>query len=162
MTNNTKQYVIIAFTSIFILTLLYCTYNLNTKLNAAKTTVNTVVDEYSVGLISDHEFNTKAIEMFKQSPEATYRAVFENGTLTNSGRKNFTLLCNLKKNAENQVKIDSLDEQYMTTISQLFLYYSIDLKKLTDYKNVTNQQIDSLINYNNQAIKLVKELQQVK
>lgn len=161
MNNNTKQYVIIAFTSIFILTLLYCTYNLNTKLNMAKTTINTVVDEYSIGLISDHEFNTKAIEMFKQSPEATYRAVFENGTLTNSGRKNFTLLCNLKKNDENKAVIDSLDQVYMTTISDLFLYYSINLKKLADYQNIKNQQVDSLIDYNNQAIKLVKELQLV-
>lgn len=162
MNNPTKTYAIIAFTAIFILTLLYCTYNLNNKLNNSSQLVTKIVDEYSVGLISDHEFNTKAIEMFKQSPEATYRAVFENGTLTNSGRKNFTLLCNLKKNAENQVKIDSLDQQYMTAISKLYLYYSIDLKKLTDYKTINNQQIDSLINYNNQAIKLVKELQQAK
>jgi hypothetical protein len=162
MINNTKTYTIIAGTAIFILTLLYCTYNLNKKLNDSSALVSKIVDEYSVGLISDHEFNSKAIEMFKQSPEATYRAVFENGTLTNSGRKNFTLLCNLKKNAENQVKIDSLDQQYMTAISQLYLYYSINLKKLTDYKTINNQQIDSLINYNNQAIKLVKELQQAK
>lgn len=162
MTNNTKTYAIVAFTGVFILTLLYCTYNLNRKLNDSSALVSKIVDEYSVGLISDHEFNNKTIEMFKQSPEATYRAVFENGTLTNSGRKNFTLLCNLKKNAKNQAKIDSLDQQYMTAISQLYLYYSIDLKKLTDYKTINNQQIDSLINYNNQAIKLVKELQEVK
>lgn len=162
MINNTKTYAIIAFTAIFILTLLYCTYNLNTKLNDSKTAVNQIIEEYSVGLISDHEFNTKAIEMFKQSPEATYRAVFENGTLTNSGRKIFTVLCNLKKNTENKVKIDSLDQEYMNTISKLYLYYSIDLKKLTNYQNIKTQQIDSLINYNNQAIKLVKELQQVK
>lgn len=162
MTNNTKTYAIIAFTAIFILTLLYCTYNLNKKLNHSSALISNIVDEYSIGLISDHEFNTKAIEMFKQSPEATYRAVFENGTLTNSGRKNFTLLCNLKKNTENKAKIDSLDQEYMNTISKLYLYYSIDLKKLTDYQNIKNQQTDSLINYNNQAIKLVKELQQVK
>lgn len=162
MKNNTKTYLIVAFTGIFILTLLYCTYNLNKKLNESSLFVNKTFDDYSVVLISDHEFNSKVIEMFKQSPEATYRTVFENGTLTNSGRNFFTLLCNLKKNAKNQVKIDSLDEQYMTAISHLYLYYSLNLKKLTDYKNVNNQQIDSLINYNNEAIKLVKELQQVK
>lgn len=162
MKNNQKMFAIVGFISVFIFILLYCTYNLNKKITNYSKRIDKVFNDYSNGLISNHEFNNSRMDVFKESPEAGYRDVFENGTLTNSGRMCFKVLCNLRKNAQNEEKLNILDEKYSNTISVLYLYYSINLKKLADYKNVTNEQIDSLVNYNNEAIKIVKELQNVK
>lgn len=178
MKGKTKIYAIAALVCVFMLTLLYfiySTYNLNKKLRNDTDTAEKNFNDYSkilIGYLEDYNRETEYLrelhldyaankELHDQT-HGSYNHAFPYGTLTWSGINCFSLLCCLRVNDENKEKIKNLEFKYRDAILTQSSYYESRFKKLDNYQNITTLQFDSLINYNNEAIKIVKELRQVK
>lgn len=156
-----KSSIIISIVVVFVGLLLYCTFNLSNKLSSLQTDIRKVFDNYSEGLISSLNYENENLNSFKTSPEALHNEIYKNGVLSLAGRNWFKLISELKKRISNEGKLDSVNEKYSNTLSELTLYYLINLKSLKDFEKVSTQQIDSLIMYNTQLVGIINELRNI-